>query len=81
MTGSCEFCFKPGVKRAGSEDGLEKDVFVCDGCWKLLKNPITALPLIRGNVTLSLRGKMSSKKLQEMVNHYMEDLSKWQPKN
>jgi hypothetical protein len=81
MKGSCEFCFKPGKRRAGPEDGLEKDVFICDVCWRLLKNPLTALPLIRGNITLSLRGKIEEKKLQKMVNRYMDGLSKWSPKN
>lgn len=79
--GSCEFCGRPGAKLAGVEDGLESDFFACTGCRKLLSKPVTALPLIRGHLTLELRGKMSKKRLDNMMQVGMEILSKMKKKD
>jgi len=77
----CEYCNAPGEMRAGIKDGLEKDVHVCDDCWRLLKNPVTALPLIRGHLTMKLKGQMVPANLNRMINQYMEKISGWKPRN
>lgn len=79
--GGCEFCLRPGVQRAGKEDGLEKPAFVCENCWKLLKDPRTALPLIRGNVSMNLRGTMPEKQLAEMANKFLDEIRTWKARN
>ena len=77
----CEYCNTPGVLRIGKKDGAESDVYVCDSCWKLLKNPKTALPLIRGHLTMKLKGRISPEQLNRMLNHYMGMISAWKPRN
>lgn len=78
---ACNFCFRPGKVRAGPEDGLKENEYVCDSCWKLLQDPITALPLIRGNITINLRNKMPEQQLKKLTNEFMEKLSKLKPMN
>ena len=75
----CEYCGAEGKPRLSSDD-LKYDVHVCDKCWKLLKNPVTALPLIRSHLTMELRGTMDSRKLGKLLNKYMEKISKWKPR-
>ncbi len=77
----CLYCGAPGTLRAGKQDGAQGDVHVCDGCWKLLKNPKTALPLIRGHLMLTLRGKVPPTQLEQDLNRYMEMISAWKPRN
>jgi hypothetical protein len=80
MSESCEYCGVSGVRRAGKEDGLDKDVFVCDRCWKLLKDPKTALPLLRGHLAMQLKGSVSPAKLDWMMNKYMGIVADWKAK-
>lgn len=68
----CEYCGKPGRDRLG--DGKSS---VCDGCWRLLRDPRTALPLLRGHMTLSLRGKVPEAELKRKVDAFMSEVSKW----
>ena len=77
QSGSCTFCHRSGPVRAGKEDGLSNEVYVCESCWRLLKNPVTGLPLIRGNLMISMRGKFPEDQLKKMVNLFMEKISKW----
>lgn len=67
---TCDFCMNPGLDRGD-------DVCVCPSCWKLLQDPKTALPLIRGTVTMQLRGTMPKAKLDDVVNEFMRRLSGW----
>lgn len=78
---NCEYCDTPGVARAGKKDGLDREVYVCDGCWKLLKDPKTALPLLRGHLTMQLKGKMVPDRLDKILNSYMGMISDWKPRN
>jgi len=78
---NCEYCNAPGELRAGKKEGLGEDVYVCDGCWKLLKNPTTALPLLRGHLTMKLKGKMIPATLDRMMNKYMEMIAGWKIRN
>lgn len=78
---NCEYCNGPGELRAGKSDGLDREVYVCDSCWDLLKDPKTALPLLRGHITMHLKGKMPSDLLAKRVNKYMEMISAWKIRN
>jgi hypothetical protein len=79
---ACEYCGSDnGVKRAGPEDGLQSNVYVCNSCWSLLKDPTTALSLIRGHLIITQRGKVSDSQLKKRLNEFMEIISKWKPKN
>lgn len=69
--GSCHFCTRPGPRRGGTEDGLDGDLFVCGSCWKLLKRPETALPLLRGDASIGLRGVVPGAVAQPMVDSFM----------
>lgn len=75
----CEYCTRSGDRIAGKEDGLDSDLFVCKPCMKLLKNPTTGLQLIRGNVTISVRGSGNDRNVQSRINKFMEMLSSWKP--
>lgn len=81
LEGECEFCSKPGKLRTSDEEGPQVEAYTCNDCWELLKNPLTALPLIRGNLVASLRGQMPKAQLDETVNKFMEMVSKWEPRN
>lgn len=67
---TCDFCDSPGQDRGD-------DVCVCPSCWKLLQDPVTALPLIRGTVTMKLRGTMPKDQLDRVVNRFMGEISRW----
>lgn len=77
--GSCHYCSKEGLRRAGEEDGLSEDMFVCPGCWKLLSSPVTALPLIRGDLTL--RSRSGSPAVGTGIEPFMEMIAGWKPRN
>jgi hypothetical protein len=78
---TCEYCNSVGKIRVGKQDGLEKDIYVCDNCWDLLKNPATALPLLRSHLSMNLKGKVQPMKLDRMINKYMEMISGWKARN
>ncbi len=67
---TCDFCDHPGDDRG---DG----VCVCPSCWKLLQDPKTALPLIRGTVTMKMRGTMPKDRLDRVVDEFMGMVSAW----
>ncbi len=78
--GPCEYCSSQSpVFVEESENSVES--FLCGKCLNLLRNPLTALPLIRGNLTMKLRGTMSEKKLNDTLNSFMEKLSKFHPQS
>jgi hypothetical protein len=62
------------VANAGEMD-LEQDMFVCVSCTRLLRNPLTALPLIRGHLSILGRGK--SGKFDSELNKFMGVVSSW----
>jgi hypothetical protein len=79
---NCEYCNKVGELRINKgEGGIGRDVFICNLCWKLLKNPVTALPLLRGHLTLSQRGIASPDHNKKMINKFMELISGWGNRN
>jgi len=67
---TCQFCTMAGKDR---EDG----VYICDACWKLLQEPTTAMALIRGHLTMELRGKMPEEDLKKHIDKFMEMVSTW----
>ena len=79
MKNNCEYCNHEGILRVEKSTGVDHDVYVCGYCWKLLQNPVTALPLIRGHLTLNLRGFAPKEQLDRILNQYMEMLSHWKP--
>lgn len=68
---NCEYCNRQGKDRLGNGTA------VCDPCWSLLQNPQTALPLLRGHMTLTLRGKIPEAELKKKVDKFMAEVSKW----
>jgi hypothetical protein len=81
MTGPCNYCGRAGpVRIKEGEDGAAEDLHVCDQCWKLLQSPATALPLIRGDLSISLRGTMSEERLKRTIDSFMERLSSMKPR-
>lgn len=79
-TGACEYCNRdaPMIAKKG-DPGIEYDVYVCGVCMNLLKNPLTALSLIRGHLSIESRGK--HKNFHSKINDFMDMLSKWHTKN
>jgi hypothetical protein len=71
---SCQFCGKPAENLEGLQ-GVE--AAVCPSCMELLKTPTTALPLIRGHLTLTLRGKVPEAELKRKVDAFMQMISTW----
>lgn len=77
--GPCEYCGRSGPWRAGPADGLKEDMHVCAACWKLLQSPATALPLLRGHLSLEMRGVVKPKEAQAMIESFIGGVSGWAP--
>jgi hypothetical protein len=80
-TGSCRFCFQPGLERIPATEENPTPEYVCTGCWKLLQKKETAFPLMRGDMALRLRGKISQKEFDKLANLFFGEMSKWEPRN
>lgn len=76
----CTFCMHEGKLRASKSDGLNEDTYVCDSCWRLLKNPTTALPLLRGHLVMRLRNVLPEERLKPAINKFMGIISEWKPR-
>ena len=78
----CKYCMTKGILRMPAEEtSSKKDIYVCDSCWKLLQDPKTALQLIRGQITLALRGTVPEPVLNMMLQKFMDEISTWKPRN
>lgn len=75
--GKCNYCDRMGQERLDDGD----PIYVCSGCWNILQDPKTALPFIRGHLTLELRGKVPDNQLHMYLNRFMEGISKWKKLN
>ena len=75
----CEYCSGNGVVRTTTKE--HGDLAVCNICWTLLKNPATALPLIRGNLSMALRGSMPEPDLKRALDAFMAGISAFKPRN
>jgi len=79
---NCIFCRGKGVPRIMAEEtDLKEELSVCNYCWKLLQNPKTALPLIRGHLSLTMRGKMPAEYLKFQIDKFMEKIADWKLQN
>jgi len=83
MKSRCQYCTKMGTLRVSKNESpeLTEDIYVCNSCWILLKNPATALPLIRGHLSLTHGREVPEKQFKEFMNKYMEFLSTFKPTN
>ena len=70
---NCLYCSRP------AEIQQDLDVAVCYICSELLKNKVTALPLIRGHLTLTLRGKIPDADLKRNIDIFMSMIADWEP--
>jgi hypothetical protein len=78
---NCVYCNTPGKVRVIKTSGVGSDIYACDGCWELLKDPKTALPLIRGHLTITLRDTVPKSTLDRVLNVFMEKISAWKQQN
>lgn len=61
-------------------EGATDDAYVCDQCWELLKNPVTAVPLLRGHVSIHLRETMAPDKVKALTEDFVRRIAKWRPR-
>jgi hypothetical protein len=77
----CMFCLRgPAPVRATAEETGSDEARACDSCWKLMKDPRTALPLMRGHLTLTLRGS-GDPELEERIQSFMDIVKDFRPKS
>ena len=81
MTGRCLYCTNEApVRVTAEESGMDSDLRVCRMHWGILKNPITAMPFLRGVAASRLRGLPDSEsKLNEVLDSYMSKLAEMKP--
>lgn len=72
--GSCMYCGREGEERL---KGAGEPSYVCTACWAILRDPRTALPFLRGHLTLQLRGTVPEGELEERLNAFMKGISGW----
>ena len=82
MTGNCTFCGKTGLVRVRKgENNCPEDMAVCEMHWKILKNPSTALPFLKGVTMAEIRFRSQDKENDLKTAEIMfESISKWRPK-
>ena len=83
MKDKCIYCNRSGVLRVEKERAqfpIPRDIYVCDMHWNLLKDPKTAIPLIRGHLSLELRGTDNKDYLEKKVDKFVDFISEWKPK-
>lgn len=69
---ACMFCMKGhALVRATAKETGSEDARACDSCWKLMKDPRTALPLMRGHLTMTLRGH-GEPDLEKKIQSFMD---------
>lgn len=75
--GPCEYCGRDS--KAIYDESQNMSVHVCNACLNLLKNPETALPLIRGH--LSIEGRSAGPGFKRQLDKFMEMIAEWHSKN
>jgi hypothetical protein len=82
VSGDCRFCGRgrSEVRVRADESEAKVDLHACDRCWGLLKNPKTGLALIRGNLSIALRGKVPDAPGKEAVDKFIAMLSELKPR-
>jgi len=79
----CLYCTRPGTLRVkeGESPEVKENIYVCAACWRLLSNPATALPLIRGHLSLTEGRNIPEKEFKRLMDKYMEFLTTLKPTN
>jgi hypothetical protein len=84
MTGPCLFCDKPSPLRVKANTvENNRDLHVCDMHWKILQNPHTALPFLRGVSMMQLqRDEIKyDGTVKKLVEGYFDSIAKWKKQN
>lgn len=78
----CYYCERDGLLRVKKgEAGAPSDISCCDMHWKILQNPKTAIPFLKGVFSMQIRATSSERESDEVAaNDLIEKLSKWQNK-
>lgn len=69
----CEYCQMPTGRQIGTK---EIQVFLCEKCELLLKDPDCAMRLLRGHLSMKLRGTDSEEALTELIENGLQELKK-----
>lgn len=79
----CHYCTRTGKLRVSKEESpdLTDDIYICDFCWRLLQNPATALPLIRGHLSVTQGREMPEDKFKKIIEQFMSVISDFKPSN
>lgn len=56
---------------SGPEDGLEEDMFLCGQCTKTLQHPVMGPQLVRGKLTVTLRGTGRDQDVKKNIDRFM----------
>jgi len=75
VTGPCIYCST--AEAPERVPGSAQPSHVCRGCWRILQDPKTALPFLRGHLTLQLRGTVPEHELEGRINAFMGRVSAW----
>ena len=62
---NCDYCSLPTNNQVGTS---EIHVYMCEKCELLLKDPELAMRLIRGHLSMKLRGTASSEALEKLID-------------
>ncbi len=83
----CMYCDKLGPVRVSSGSaGLNEDLCVCDMHWGILKNPVTALPFLKGITMMEIQRRGTPMSYAEEISlkkyfRMLESFKKPSPKN
>lgn len=61
----CEYCYSPGAP------AVSEEAHVCASCFRLLKDPVLGLRLLRGHMTMRLRGTGPEPRVRRTVEAAM----------
>lgn len=80
MTNKCTYCKRAGSLRvSANESPLNQDIYVCDMHWNVLKDPKSALPFLRGSLSMNMRGSEDPTELQARIDKFMNIVKSWKP--
>ena len=71
MNANCDYCLMQTDHQVGTS---EIPVYLCEKCELLLKDPEFAMRLIRGHLSMKLRGTNSEEELEKLINNGIEAL-------
>ena len=71
---NCEYCLLTTGRQVGTP---EIPVYLCEKCELLLKDPEFAMRLIRGHLSMKLRGTASEEELEKLISSGIEALQQF----